>query len=128
MSQKDLNQNDDLFRKEIELIRTSYGDTWKDMCQPLPIVKPPDITDILNFGRRRRRKRQSVDDDPFKDFGNDDFFGSDAEFFETFEEQEVESEIPEDKLGFAEYFSAESYPDPYCGVVEDMEKACFENR
>ena len=30
-------------------------------------------------------------------------------------------------MALAEYFSVESYPDPYCDVVEEMEMACFEN-
>ena len=114
-------------RKKIDAIRISTGETWRDLCQPLPIVKPPDLTDILNFGKRRRKRQTSKKDDDFFS-SSDDFFGSDSEFFETFEEEEAQSEIPDDKLGFAEYFSSESYPDPYCGLVNGMDTACFETR
>ena len=56
---------------------SEYNDTWPDMCQKIPVVKPPKIGEILGFGRRR--KRQAEDDD----FGGfDDFsFGDDDDFF-----------------------------------------------
>ena len=31
----------------------------------------------------------------------------------------------EESLDRGEYFSVDYYPQPYCGIVEDMETACF---
>ena len=32
----------------------------------------------------------------------------------------------QDSIGLAEMFSVESYPEPYCGIVDGMATACLE--
>merc|ERR1719264_287737 len=89
------------------------------MCQRVPVVRPPDITKILG---KRRRKRA---DDEFDDFGSfddeEDFFDEEFDDFEA-----ILQENGEDSIGMAEMFSVESYPDPYCEIVDGMATACLE--
>ena len=117
-----------------DIVTEKGGHTWKGVCLPLPIIRPPDITDFL-FGRkrRRRRKRQSGGDDEeleeeeedYEDyFYNDDFFEEEEDNdFGLFDANGLTDEA---KVGFAEQFSVDQYPEPYCGIVTGMETACFE--
>ena len=65
------------------------------------------------------------DDDSFFDSGGggDDPFGIDD--YGDVEEEEEDKSALEASLDRGEYFSADYYPDPYCGIVEDMDTACF---
>jgi len=111
-------------RKAIELVRTESGVTWRDVCVKVPVVKPPNLGDIIG----KRKKRQL-------DF-EDDFFGEDFEeeveaddqgFFDTI--REIDTAEEKDKTSYAEFLSAseEYFPNPYCEMVESMETACMEN-
>ena len=137
--------------KDIEKIKTKYGETWADVCVKLPIVKAPDLTKLL-LGKRRKRQDETTsrpdenrfDLDSFTFEGGlfeeeDDIFneeGEDYDFFNNYDDVEpvepVEPELQpkkkskmEERLDMGEYFSVTSYPQPYCGIVEDMEKACM---
>jgi Niemann-Pick C1 protein len=114
-------------RKGIDNIVTEDGDTWKDMCMSAPIVKPPDLSSIFDFGRRkkRRKKRQSSDFDDFSDFSKDE----DDFFAEVEAEQDpfgLRDDRANDKSAGAEYFSVAYYPEPYCDIVEKLDYACLE--
>jgi Niemann-Pick C1 protein len=108
-------------RKLVTEIETELGDTLETMCQRVPVVRPSDVMDKFFKNKRRRRKREETDGeenfDDFSDFGNDEFFEDD--FDDGFGDGS-------DSIGFAEMFSVDAYPDPYCGVVEGMPTSCFE--
>ena len=74
-------------------------------------------------------------DDNFDDnfFGEDEEDDDDSDFFEDDDsfgdefgdvDEEPKSAL-EESLDRGEYFSVDYYPQPYCGIVEDMETACF---
>ena len=65
------------------------GDTWEDMCQRVPVVRPPDISKILG-GRRRRRRRRSDDFDDFGSFDEEDFFDEEFDDFEAILQEDGE--------------------------------------
>jgi len=167
-------------RKSIEDLVTSSGDTWSEMCMKVPIVKAPDFGKFLNFGKKRRKRRQtSLDSDFdenfdgafeksfFENSSNSSIIGStttttkkvlqsttttkkpstttitskptEKTNFDVFEDKddffsEVESDSGTlDKLddqsssmSIGEYFSIESYPDPYCEIVNKMPTVCLE--
>ena len=50
-------------RKQISLIRTSYNETWNDVCQKAPIMRRPDISTLMEVFGKKRRKRFSDDDE-----------------------------------------------------------------
>lgn len=127
--------------KSVENIKTESGTTWREVCLPLPIIRPPSITDFL-FGKRKRKKRSSQntkkpervrrqagntedeEEEAYDYFYNDDFFEEEEENdFGLFDENGLTDEA---KVGFAEQFSVDQYPDPYCDIVTGMETACFE--
>ena len=130
-------------RKRVSEAVTESGDTWEDMCQRVPIVRPPDITKVL--GKRRRRKRADEFDD-FGSFDDDDFFDEEFDDFEAILQEDgevrtstwlsntedmqikvqIRTSVPKDSIGMAEMFSVESYPDPYCEIVDGMATACLE--
>ena len=69
-------------------------------------------------------------DDNFDNFfGEDDdsdFFEDDDSFGDEFGDVDEEPKSAlEESLDRGEYFSVDYYPQPYCGIVEDMETACF---
>jgi hypothetical protein len=98
--------------KKIDSITTKYEDRWNNMCQKFPVVKVPNIADILG---RRRKKR---DDNSSLTFSMDDFF-------KDFDEDQG-SEKDEENADLGEAFSAQYYPNPYCRIVDRMDKACLE--
>ena len=63
------------------------GDTWEDMCQRVPIVRPPDIGTILGGKKRRRRRRKRANDvgdfDDFGSFDEEDFFEEEFDDFDA---------------------------------------------
>ena len=66
-------------RKSIEALETPRGDTWSSMCIQVPIVKPPDIQKVLNFGKKRRKR--DIFEDDFEDF--DENFQKLSQSFES---------------------------------------------
>ena len=112
-------------KKAISSIKTKYNDTWEGymendvhthgICRRIPIVKAPEIYQILNLGRRRRSPNE---DNSFYEFGEEDY---DA-FSDNGDEHAARKSIME--LG--EELSVDYYPQPYCRIVKDMEKACLE--
>ena len=75
-------------RKRVSEAVTESGDTWEDMCQRVPVVRPPDIAKIL--GGRRRRRRQTSDFDDFGSFDDEEFFDEEFDDFETVLEEDGE--------------------------------------
>ena len=75
-------------RKRVSEAVTESGDTWEDMCQRVPVVRPPDIAKIL-VGRRRRR-RQTSDFDDFGSFDDEEFFDEEFDDFATVLEEDGE--------------------------------------
>ena len=63
---------------------------------------------------------EDEEDDDSDFFEDDDSFGD--EFGDV--DEEPKSAL-EESLDRGEYFSVDYYPQPYCGIVEDMETACF---
>ena len=43
-----------------------------------------------------------------------------------FEDQDRKIPLLQDSIGLAEMFSVESYPEPYCDIVDGMATACLE--
>ena len=66
-------------RKSIEALETPRGDTWSSMCIQVPIVKPPDIQKVLNFGKKRRKR--DIFENDFEDF--DENFQKLSQSFES---------------------------------------------
>ena len=124
--------------KNVENIRTENGDTWRSACLPLPIIRPPSITDLL-FGKKRKKRqasdaqrktRQAEEEEEDYEEEEDDYFYND-DFFEeeegnTFGVLDDYGLTDEAKVSFAEQFSVDQYPEPYCEIVTGMETACFE--
>lgn len=119
--------------KEIEAIETKLGEGWKDHCQLLPVFKAPDLSQILSFGKRRRKRQianETAEEEDFSfdfNFDDNDFFAEDDGFGQvSFDNVGETPATNDDMLSIAESFSASSYPKPYCDIVEGMEMACFE--
>ena len=110
-------------RKNIANIKTSFNETWSDVCQKAPIMRKPDISTLMNLFNSRRKKRQTEFDDD-EDFDFDSEFGSwDDEFEEpNFDLESLEGNYQD----IGEYYNIQSYPQPYCGVVESLDLACME--
>ena len=66
-------------------------------------------------------------DDSFVEEDDDsDFFEDDDSFGDEFGDVDEDPKSAlEESLDRGEYFSVDYYPQPYCGIVEDMETACF---
>ncbi|QQP53856.1 Uncharacterized protein FKW44_006485, partial [Caligus rogercresseyi] len=107
-------------RNKIASIHSIYGDTLESKCAKFPVVKSPNLLNFIFGKRRRRRKRRSSDD-----FFSNDY---DSEFFnESFNMEEEDEENSGADVSYPELLSVESYPEPYCGIVEGMEETCFES-
>ena len=96
---------------------SEFNDTWSDMCQKIPVVKPPKIGSILGLGRKKRRKKRQAEDEFFDDFsfGDDDFFNEDDDFVDLSEitaEAEAEAE-----LGGQELSTGERNSKVYCNHI-----------
>ena len=120
-------------KKEIDLIETKYGDTWRTMCKKMPIVKAPDILKII--GRRRKRSINGTsgtlntdsffnEDEDTEDDGWDDEWQEEEDLDWNAQTSDVITQ--EEKMATAEQYSVAYYPEPYCDIVEGMEKACIE--
>eukprot|EP00095_Tigriopus_kingsejongensis_P001088 maker-scaffold193_size270907-snap-gene-0.15 protein:Tk01088 transcript:maker-scaffold193_size270907-snap-gene-0.15-mRNA-1 annotation:"hypothetical protein DAPPUDRAFT_306990" len=115
--------------KEIEAIKTVHGEGWRDNCQMVPVFKAPDISQILSFGRRKRDTQNITEPaDGFETSFQDDFFSEDDGFGNVGLDDIPANTTDETNgmLDMAEAFSADSYPQPYCDIVEGIETACFE--
>ena len=122
-------------KKAIDSIMTTYGDTWESMCKRMPIVKAPDILKII-LGRRKRSinaTSDSMNSDNFFDDNNEEDAWNDEWDDEDDLDWNVETNVTdtaktaqEEKMATAEQYSVSYYPEPYCEIVEDMEKACME--
>ena len=105
-------------RSEIANINTTQGTTWNSLCQKAPILRRPDISDLINLGRRRKRSAKE-DDNSFDDFGD---FGD----FSDFDDEEDLDSLEGNLADIGEYFNVNSYPKPYCEIIERVEFACLE--
>ena len=168
-------------RKSVEDLVTSSGDTWSEMCMKVPIVKAPDIGKFLNFGKKRRRRRQTSLGSDFDDNFDDSFFDSTnssktaknvfqstttrttatssttkkpsttattkptdktvtekSDFNFSEDEDDFFSEVESDSgtfdklddkslsMSMGDYYSIESYPEPYCEIANTMPTVCLE--
>ena len=95
------------------------------MCQKSPIMRKPDISTLMNlFNSKKRRRKRDTTNDAFDDFDDFDDFGSwDDDFEETnFDLDSLEGNYED----IGEYYNIQSYPNPYCSVVESLDLACME--
>ncbi len=62
------------------------GDRWRDLCQPIPVVKPPNFGDVFGLGgqNKRKKKRSSNSSSDDNDFGN--FFDNEEAFEDDFDD------------------------------------------
>ena len=114
-------------RKEIANIRTSFNETWSDVCQKAPIMRKPDISTLMNLfnnnGKKRRKKREESDFEFEDDVSFDEFGSWDDEFEEPdFDLDSLEGNYQD----IGEYYNIQSYPQPYCQVVDSLDLACME--
>jgi len=99
--------------KKIQGVHTAENMTWEDACFRLPIVRASMDDFVQQKSRRRKRRDISIDtpmdiDKEFEDLSNFDNFGEDEDFIKDYDPS-----------------ATDQYPDPYCGIVENMETACF---
>ena len=99
-------------KKSIDSIKTKYNDTWETMCKKMPIVKVPDIVKLI-FDERNISNQTGW---------GDDWDEGDVEF----EWKNYKISIQDEKIETAEKYSVQSYPEPYCDIVEGMDTACIE--
>ena len=99
-------------KKAIDSINTKYNDTWETMCKKMPIVKAPDIVKLI-FDERNLSNETGWGDDSEED---------DVEF----EWEDDKISIQDEKIETAEKYSVQEYPEPYCDIIEGMERACIE--
>ena len=109
-------------RKKIAAIRTSFNETWSDVCQKAPIMRRPDISTLMGL---KRKKRESSSDFEFEDDFNFDEF--DSSWDDEFEEPDFDLDSLEGNYqDIGEYYNIHSYPQPFCQVVASLDLACLE--
>ncbi len=103
--------------RDIAGIKTEFNESWSDVCQRAPILRRPDVSQLINLFGKRRRKR-FIDDD-------DDFFNEEFGDFSDFGDDDIDN-LDGNYADIGEYYNVHSYPDPYCKVVNELEYACLE--
>ena len=89
-------------------------------------MRKPDISTLMNLfnNNGKRRKKREESDFEFEDDVSFDEFGS---WDDEFEEPDFDLDSLEGNYqDIGEYYNIQSYPQPYCQVVDSLDLACME--
>jgi len=109
--------------KKVSEISTENGFNWEKQCFRLPVVKiiEKDGTEMPN---KKKRKKRAVGEESVDFFNN---FDENTDWFEDDYEDSLQNIINNNAgVGDSADPSTFAYPQPYCGYMNRMPTACFE--